>query len=300
MRCQNRVRMCPLCRQITSAGKTDGPWACGNPNCGVELRACKNYLEHSFCNRGVVQEGNELCNYCQLNRVLPDLTDIGNRKKWRKLERAKHRVLYDLEGLGFPLHGQKPELYFEFKSGATSHAHGCVSVDLAEADSVHRERIRVKFREPHRTLVGHLRHELGHYYWEVVVAPNCLDDFREAFGDERQPRYSVAKDAYYASETNEHWQQEFVSEYATMHPWEDFAETFGTFLDIVALLNTTQHFGWSQFDPHDFKSMLTAYQRVGVAANEMNRDMGMLDLVPEVFTPPVARKLEFIDRLRRR
>jgi hypothetical protein len=40
-----------------------------------------------------------------------------------------------------------------------------------------------------------------------------------------------------------HWRDNFVSAYATTHPWEDFAETFAHYLHIVDTLETANAFG---------------------------------------------------------
>ena len=42
---------------------------------------------------------------------------------------------------------------------------GVITIDLAEGDDAHREALRVQLGEPYRTMLGHLRHEIGHYYW---------------------------------------------------------------------------------------------------------------------------------------
>jgi len=52
----------------------------------------------------------------------------------------------------------------------TSHCNGLITLNIAEADDAERERRRVKFHEPYRTLLGHLRHEVAHYYWDRLIA----------------------------------------------------------------------------------------------------------------------------------
>ena len=48
------------------------------------------------------------------------------------------------------------------------------------------EKIRHDLHEPYRTLLGHFRHEVGHYYWDRLVRDSgWLQPFRELFGDER-------------------------------------------------------------------------------------------------------------------
>ncbi len=307
--CGATTAVCPTCLLVASV-RNDSDGTCGCDHCGANFQLCNNRLRYGACNRGVWRgaDGN-LCRYCALNRVIPDLSIPVNLEKWRRLERAKHRVLHDVERLGLPLitdrNDSLPSLAFQFPAAlggpaVTGHANGLITINLDEADSAHRERTRVELAEPHRTLVGHLRHELGHYFWEVCVQPNCLNAFRETFGDEREPTYQEAKRRYYEAPAGNDWQASHVSRYATMHPWEDFAETFNTYLDMNAIVATATHFNRLrvEVDQRDFNQLFTTYLDVGIVANELNRDMGLLDLVPEVFTATVRRKLEFVHGLR--
>ncbi|QDV57132.1 zinc-binding metallopeptidase family protein [Rosistilla oblonga] len=313
--CSRPTAMCPHCNAVRSmAVADDGSLVCDH--CHRECRMCSNATQHAVCNRGVDAASEQpLCRYCRLNSVVPDLTVGDNLLKWQRLEAAKHRVLFDIERIGLPIVSEpenesgssdgRPVLQFEFKSSAvkpvsTGHADGLITIDIAEADSVHREQTRVEFGEPQRTLVGHFRHELGHYYWQLLVEPNCLDAFRSLFGDEREPSYAEAQKRYYADGAIPDWQDRFISAYSTMHPWEDFAETFAGYMDIVAVVETARHFDRTRVtaDGSDFNQMLTAYRDIGIVANEFNRDMGLLDLVPEFHSEAVVEKLKFIDNLR--
>lgn len=301
--------MCPECRSVASI-TLDAKDVYRCDHCGAKFQHCNNRVEHGACNAGVANNASgNLCRYCVLNRTIPDLSISKNLVNWRKLERAKHRVLYNVDRIGLPIvtdsDDSKPTLAFEFPAAInepvfTGHANGLITINIEEADSAHRERARVEFDEPHRTLVGHFRHELGHYFWEVCVKPAHLDAFRTLFGDEREPSYQDAKRRYYETPRQTDWQSRFVSQYATMHPWEDFAETFNAYLDMTAIVATAMHFDRLrvEIDQQNFKELVTTYMEVGIVANEMNRDMGLLDLVPEVFTQPVREKLEFIHNLR--
>jgi hypothetical protein len=247
-----------------------------------------------------------MCHFCRLTTVLPDLTVQGNLEKWIELEAAKRRVLYLVRLLGFPLVAQAGELplVFEFKADTaqpttTGHSSGVITINIREADPIEREKARVQFGEPKRTLVGHIRHELGHYYWERLIKNRSDEGFRSLFGDERDCDYGSALQTYYSNGPSANWEGSCVSAYASMHPWEDFAETFCAYLDMQSVLCTARYFGVINESSPDFDSMLKAYQRIGIIANELNRDMGLLDLVPVVFTPQVAKKLAFIDSLRR-
>lgn len=200
--CHSQAAMCPSCRCVSAiepAGKDQ--FRC--QNCEQLLRLCENYILHSVCSRAIEAESSQtLCSYCVLNQVIPNLSIDGNLEKWRRIEAAKHRVLYDIERIGIPVSdedtGGNPSLRFEFKSSqtepvSTGHEHGLITLNILEADSVHRERTRIEFGEPQRTLVGHIRHELGHYYWDLIVQPHWIADFRKLFGDERNPDYATAQ-----------------------------------------------------------------------------------------------------------
>ena len=285
----------------------DGSLTCNE--CDGSARLCRNRTDYAVCN-AATELNSSLCRYCAMNRVIPDLAVDDNLEKWRLLERAKHRVLYGVDRIGLPLitglaSGVGPALAFEFKAAgptpvSTGHAAGKITINIAEADSVHREQNRVEFGEPHRTLVGHFRHELGHYFWDVCVAPSRLSEYRLLFGDERRPTYEEAKAQYYAAGPPQGWWANYVSQYATMHSWEDFAETFNAYLDMVAIVETSTYFERILMDVNtrDFDSLLHAYRDIGIVVNELNRDMGLPDLVTEVFTPTVIEKLRFVHALR--
>lgn len=305
--CRAVTAMCPGCRSVTSLQLGEqGVHQCDQ--CHAEMRLCDNRVQHAVCNAGVTQRDPAgLCRYCSLNGVIPDLSVDGNLEKWRRMERAKHRVLYEVDRLGLPIvtdpNDVRPKLSFEFpqaisKPVSTGHSNGLITIDIDEADSIQRETTRVEFDEKHRTLVGHFRHELGHYFWDVCVNPTRLDEFRHLFGDERNPSYQEAQANYYDNPP-QGWQSAHISQYAAMHPWEDFAETFNAYLDMIAIVATATHFDRMrvQIDQSDFEQLVTTYMDVGVVANELNRDMGLLDLVPEVFSADVRKKLEFIHSL---
>ena len=181
----------------------------------------------------------------------------------------------------------------------TGHANGKITINLVEADSVAREQARVSLEEAHRTLIGHFRHEIGHYYWEMLVTGPKLDAFKALFGDHDNPTYSDALTRYYEQGAPENWQASYISAYATMHPWEDFAETFALYLNIVSVLDTSLNMGMSTTNPltGEMSALVEEYSEIGVVLNEMNRAMGLVDLIPVTIAQPVVTKLEFIDTL---
>jgi len=324
--CGQELGFCPVCRQlVTLLTEADGSLRCGRPECAAPLAKCLNYAEHQVCNRCVglpaTSESAGLCDCCRFNDTIPDLSVAGNREKWRRLEGAKRRLFYDLVELGLPYgtaaDGVEPPLAFDFKADVipkgdfwrsvgkkqtvyTGHAAGRITINIREADDVVREKLRVDLGEAQRTLIGHFRHEIGHYYWDMLVKGRREVECQAVFGDHEQPTHAEALERYYQSGPPADWQQRFLSPYATMHPWEDFAESWAAYLDMVSALDTVQSMGFGgECDPSqaDFDRMLLRHQELGLALNEINRSMGLLDLVPEIFVPPVVEKLRYIHQL---
>jgi hypothetical protein len=322
--CQRDVGWCPVCRSISALLAEGGVrFVCGNESCRAGLIKCRNYLIEDICNRCISAPPEDrpttspLCDWCRLTAVIPDLSVPGNRQKWYRLEVAKRRLLYLLDLLALPYSGAapgpSPPLSFDFKADSvprdgvwrmmtaervyTGHQDGKITINIREADDVEREKLRVDLREAHRTLAGHFRHEIGHYFWQVLIAGQHEAEFIDRFGDYRNPPYSAALEAYYRDGPPADWQARFVSAYSAMHPWEDFAETFALYLDIADVLDTASHnelAGGLDVQSLDAEEMIATYLELGVAANELNRSMGLIDLVPEVLTPAVCEKLAFV------
>jgi hypothetical protein len=290
---------------------------------GQIYRNCANGTQSHVCNWMVPEnDPNPLCIACRLNEVIPDLTENKNLERWMKLELAKRRCLYTFLKLGLPIESvagsKQPGLSFRFlqdKENApviTGHENGVITVNIAEADADEREHRRLTFHEPYRTLVGHFRHESGHFYWDRLIAgsPN-LKRFRELFGDETLA-YDAALKAYYQHGPPNDWQNRTVTAYASSHPWEDWAETWAHYLHIMDTLETAASFGMSvdpdnkanngspnvpsiKFDEQmEFDTLLTDWIPLTCALNSINRGMGLSDLYPFVIPPPVIEKLRFI------
>jgi hypothetical protein len=325
--CGSELGWCPACRQITALLMDESGYRCANAECGVALQKCSNYADHHVCNRCVIRSEADgaalpaqLCDYCRFNDTIPDLSVPENHERWRRLEAAKRRLLYALDHLQLPYgteaDGFVPPLSFDFKADVkadrrwgwtkgqeervfTGHVEGKITINIREADAVEREKARVNFNEAHRTIIGHFRHEIGHYYWLVLVKDRCEDEIRRVFGDHSQS-YSEAQERYYREGPPVGWQQHFVSSYASMHPWEDFAESFATYLDMASVLDTARNMGLQPaVDPlaATLDEMVSRYQQLGFIFNELNRAMGLLDLVPEVFVAPTVEKLRFVHEL---
>jgi hypothetical protein len=293
------------------------------------FRYCDNY-QFGVCNWLVPADSNvQYCSACKLNRTIPNLSNSLHYQAWKNIERAKHRAIYNIQCLRLPVLSkvEAPEegLAFEFlassnetsaeESVQTGHFKGIITINLNEADSVHRELIRKQMSEPYRTLIGHFRHELGHYYWkQLMLNENNLTSFRELFGDETRD-YGAALDDYYQYGFNSNWKEHFISRYATSHPWEDWAETWAHYLHIMDTLETAFAFGIntdphlrggppmsmeSNFDPYkqvDFNTIINAFLPLTFAINSINRSIGISDIYPFTLSPTVIKKLNFIHNL---
>lgn len=333
--CQREVGWCPVCKGIHALiPHGDGTYTCANSDCQAHLMKCHNYAVHDVCNRMIaVQQAEQttathdkLCDYCRFNETIPDLSVVGNLAKWYQLEVAKRRLLFTLDLLKLP-YGTKAEgfelpLSFDFKADIepssrewrntgggekvyTGHANGKITINIREADSVEREKLRVNMGETHRTLIGHFRHEIGHYYWQLLVHNREEEAFISLFGDHKNPTYSEALNQYYKNGPKPAWWEQHISAYATMHPWEDFAETWGAYLDMVSVLNTAENAYLLTYDSEEqgsknFDTMIANYLQIGIKVNEVNRAMGLMDILPEIFTQPVLQKLKYIHRLIRK
>jgi hypothetical protein len=325
--CGRRLGFLPERREITALDWAGDHWrALAAPERPV--RFCAN-AEHGFCNWLVATDDDEpFCLACRHNRTIPDLGWSENGARWRRLEEAKRRLFYTLLSLRLPL-TRRPEdpqgLAFDFLADLsegvpqappllTGHDNGLITINIAEADDAERERRRHAMGEPYRTLLGHFRHEVGHYYWTVLVeraGEAVLAGFRAAFGDERAD-YGSALQRHYAEGPPPDWQTRYISAYASAHPWEDWAETFAHYLHMVDTLETAAAFGLRvrprvsraeamstdlAFDPHRVQALerlVEAWLPLTFAVNSLNRSMGQPDLYPFLLAPTVIGKLAFV------
>jgi hypothetical protein len=260
--------------------------------------------------RGPVRK---LCVSCALTRTRPNDVDTKALIAFAAAEKAKRRLIAELHELKLPIVGRDADpdygLAFDLLSSEhekvfTGHANGVVTLDLAEGDDVHREQLRISMDEPYRTLLGHFRHEIGHYYFYRLVSPSAdyLRGFNELFGDPDLD-YQAALDRHYSEGAPDGWEQDYLSSYATMHPAEDWAETFAHYLHIRDTLDTAAAFGFAPagatFDrralgPSGFDTIIEMWLPLSWALNMVNRSMGKDDLYPFVLPPPVLEKMRFI------
>ena len=295
---------------------------------GKPRRFCAN-ASHEACNWLTPPDTEDLyCLACRHNGIIPDLSNPKNLNAWQRMEFAKHRLIYTLLRWKLPLQNRISDprhgLVFNFPAEPpagrgpkvmTGHENGVTTVALIEADDPEREKRRSQMHEPYRTLLGHLRHEVGHHYWDLLVRDGGkLEACRSVFGDDRQD-YQAALDWHYAEGTTAGWQGHFVSPYASTHPWEDFAETWAHYLHIVDTLEMASAFGMEirpsfddagahsariDFDPYtsqDFRKIIDGWLPLVFAMNSIGRTMGQGDLYPFILAPAVVQKLDFMHRL---
>jgi hypothetical protein len=261
----------------------------------------------------VTGDSDPFCQSCRLTRTIPNLVSDRNVALWKRVEQAKRRLTYDLTRLKLPFAVPNgAHIAFDILSHETAghpimtgHEAGLITMNLSEADDAEREARRAAFREPYRTLLGHFRHEVGHFYWEALVDQSQLiSPFRLIFGDESRDYGEML--AAYHSRADRSWNSDaFISEYATSHPWEDWAETFAHFLHIVSTLDTASSLPLSLDersrntldDPYlerDFEALLSLWDAVSYSMNELNRSMGISDAYPFHLTQAVRGKLHFV------
>jgi len=268
---------------------------------GLVWHVCAN-LNLSGCTWLAPLEGGQ-CAACDLTRTRPADDDVQGIAQFAQAEAAKRRLVVELDSRGFSVEG----LVFDMLSSAgpddvvIGHADGVITIDLAETDDARRERIRDELGEPYRTMLGHLRHEVGHFVqMRLVTGGERLDRYRELFGDETAD-YQAAIDRHYAEGAPEGWETSYITTYATMHPFEDFAETFAHYLHIADTCETAAEQGLVTVAPTAFGSFRDLVRGVwiplSIALNQINRSMGKDDLYPFVIPEPVLDKLDFVATL---
>jgi hypothetical protein len=328
--CKHKLAYVPDLEEMSSLEAEGEAWR--SPLQGAKGRAyklCRNYSQENVCNWALpAKEESPFCLSCRLTRVIPDLSRPGNREAWYRLEVAKRRLIYSLLCLKLPLAAKSKAdgsgLFFDFKAdpetpGAapvlTGHNAGVITVNLAEADDVERERRRLQMHEPYRTLLGHFRHEVGHYYWaRLIQGSDFLEKYRQLFGNEEED-YAQALEHHYKEGPPADWQERFVSAYASSHPWEDWAETWAHYLHMADTLETAIACGLSlrpkRTDeptmkpnlpltgcrPYSFDRMIENWFSLTYVLNNLNRGLGLKDSYPFVLSTPAIEKLRFVHQV---
>lgn len=294
---------------------------------GANYRYCANHA-YGVCNWLIPESANlSYCLACELNKTIPDISSQVNITFWMNMENAKHRLIYSLLYLNLPIISKAVDLEnglaFDFlanlnwhKRVVTGHDAGLITINIEEADDVTREQLRNQMGEPYRTILGHFRHEVGHYYWDRLIRNTAwLEPFRNLFGNE-QLDYNIALQNYYSFGARPNWKMDHISNYASSHPWEDWAETWAHYLHMMDTLETAWSFGLHVMpkdthpsseltatmdtDPYKlvhFDDIISRWLPFTYAMNSINRSMGQKDLYPFVMSPQVIKKLDFIHRV---
>lgn len=283
--------------------------------------------QHNVCNWILPYNfQGQFCIACNLNRTIPDISLNDHWEKWSRIEVAKHRLVYSLLRLKLPVISKFQDeangIAFDFKADEnkggthrllTGHEEGVITLNIDEADDVIREMARNQMDEVYRTLLGHFRHEIGHYYWDQLIKnTNRQSPFRILFGDETAD-YATALKNHYNKFPSDAWKEKFISDYASAHPWEDWAETWAHYIHIIDTLETAYSFGMSlnprsadpgnemrariNIDPYtteDFKDIIERWMPLSFVMNSLNRSMGLKDSYPFVINEAVKEKLGFI------
>ena len=252
-----------------------------------------------------------LCASCVRTRTRPADGDAQGLEALATAEAAKRRLLFELDELGL---APGEDLRFDLLSSAyepvtTGHADGLVTLDLAESGDAHREAMREQMGEPYRTVLGHLRHETGHYFWPRLAPGEAeRERARALFGDERAG-YQEALQRHYAQGPPPDWAERHVSAYAATHPAEDWAETFAHYLHIRDTLQTARAYGvTTELEnpspptprtprPGTMEALIADWLPLSLALNQLNRSMGHDDLYPFVLPPAVLDKLALVHDL---
>jgi hypothetical protein len=313
-------------RQSMGALEADqnGAWAYRNNGEQSSYRLCINYSQYNVCNWAVAAgDYDDACLSCRLTQPTPELAEEMHRQAWFKLETAKRRLVYTLRQLRLPLRSKRVDaergLAFEFRAETpnqpvlTGHANGLITINVAEADDAIREQRRANLHEAYRTLLGHFRHESGHYYWDRLVSDGGqFEAFRMLFGDERQD-YSASLQRHYEQGAPADWQGNFISAYASSHPWEDWAECWAHYLHMIDVTDTAVSCGLTLRPRHPndpllepdpkllrrrrFESVIDAWFSVTYVLNNLNRSLGQQDAYPFVLSNPTIEKLRFVHQV---
>ena len=323
LRCGSQLAYVPALQRIAALTPADAPheslWRVVDGG-EARYRLCQHHLQRQACNFAIAEDDPQpLCVSCRQTRVLPDLSDAGNLRRWKLVEAAKRQLFYTLARMGLESAESTQPPAFEFLAdvpGAapvmTGHFNGTITLNVAEADDDERTRRRVALGEPYRTLLGHLRHESGHFLWQpLVYNAGLLSPFRAIFGDERAD-YGEALQRHYRDGAPADWAQRHVSAYATAHPWEDWAETWAHYLHMVDLLETAAayqtgltvpsamtHRLEAVSDPFSapapsFDEMTRQWVPLTLLLNSLNRSLGQQDAYPFALTTTALHKLRFV------
>jgi hypothetical protein len=319
----DRLNMAAVEQAGDGAEGTWRPRTRGKNKHTARYRLCHNHSSPNACNFAVpADDPNPLCVACRLTHTIPDLSVPGNGERWYQVEVAKRRLFYTLGKLGLvakcPPDGEADGPVFEFLADLpgqpvmTGHSGGVITINVAEADDAERAKRKLEMHEPYRTVLGHFRHESGHYYWDRLIDEGGrIDGFREVFGDPTQDYQQALQDHYARGGTVPGWNDSFVSEYASSHPWEDWAETWAHYLHMTDLLETAASYNMRVTMPGedtemeelvnplesgqpDFDALVEQWVPLTLLVNSLNRSLGQEDAYPFALSPGALEKLRYV------
>ena len=326
-KCAHRLGFLPEIMNMSALEPQGGVWRALAVDKKL-YRFCAN-AKFNVCNWMFRRDSPDAyCAACRHNRTIPDTGIPENLVAWQKIEIAKHRLFYTLMKLNLPLDERNESggarLAFDFLASPphvggprvmTGHDNGLITIALEEADDAEREkrRTRCASRIARCSAISATRSAIiSGTCWSATVV--LLEDCRKIFGDDSAD-YGAALQAYYANGAPANWQENFISAYATSHPWEDFAETWAHYLHIVDTLEMARAFGMYvhprlarpgeldaqvDFDPYtvrDPSPLIETWIPLSNALNSLNRTMGLLDIYPFILSPAVVEKLSAIHDL---
>ena len=168
--------------------------------------------------------------------------------------------------------------------------------------------------EPYRTLLGHMRHEVGHYYWERLIARHaaCSAPFRASVRRRARRLRRGAAGALPERPARPTGSRGSSAPTRRAHPWEDWAETWAHYLHMVDTLETAAACGVSikprrRDEPAlarvpaaagspdaAFDRLMASWFPLTYVLNNLNRGLGVPDAYPFVLSRPAIEKLRFV------
>ena len=231
---------------------------------------------------------------------------------WSGAEMAKRRLLFQLGELGLPVTGRDERagrglgLRPTLELGGEGHHRPRQRRDPRSTwprpTTVAGKRLRLELNEPYRTVLGHFRHEIGHYYWPILVTgADALGKCRELFGDDRED-YAQAVERHYRPGPHDDWADRHISRLRHDAPLRglgrDHSPTIST--SSTPCRWPTASVSGPASGPERRRAarsprVIDRWLELSLAPNQVNRCLGHSDLYPFVIARTVMRKLAFVD-----
>ena len=122
--------------------------------------------------------------------------------------------------------------------------------------------------------------------------------FIHTFGNPDQ-NYKESLDRYYANGPRWDWEHYHISAYASMHPLEDWTETWAHYLHMCDTLETAVSFKMIDVNlrSDDFHSIMSKWMELTITMNALTRSVGKPDAYPFTIKKNVTDKLHFVHRV---